>query len=377
MERVEMSGEFSKRCANCLLPETPRLQFDQDGGCKLCSSPALLSHIAVKPDPGRLEEVLARTRNKGKGREYDCVVGLSGGRDSTFLLYRLVKTHQLRCVAIFGKTLFTPVEIVQNVREITRTLNVKLVEITIPFEHHRKVAAFSIGQWMKTHEPIFINLACAPCKFVNREILRWAAKHDVNTVIYGGNRFEYFPFGPAAIDLSVANRYSLATMFVDNLARIRKGIRLLLQSPAILRHAITFYQASLLYVNQYTVYLRLRYPSILRFDYFHYADWNEDEIHQVLKKLNWKLPPNCNSTWRADCVFEAIKNTAFQQQLGYSYTEALFSNLIRAGKLNRSTGLERLAHECVSEQRLKCALELIGIPYEDFKTGREKPYWSG
>jgi hypothetical protein len=151
-------------------------------------------------------------------------------------------------------------------------------------------------------------------------------------------------------------------MLRDNLYRLVKGIIVLLSAPALLKYWVIFFKATMLYVNQYTVYLRLRYPYIFRFDYYHYADWNEAEIGRVLEELGWKLPKGCNSSWRADCVFEAVKNTAFKQQLGFTYSQAMYSNLIRANKMTREEALGRLEKEGISEQRLHEALKLCGLP---------------
>lgn len=322
----------------------------------------MLSHVTVKPDERRLEELLVTVRKRGVRKTYDCVAALSGGRDSTVMLHQLVTKHRLRCVAFFGRTLFTPPDITANARRITEQLGVKLVEFTVPFDLHRRIAAFSLLNWVKTKESILCNLACAPCKLVNREIFRWARDNDVRAIIYGGNRYEYFPKSSASIDLHTANRYSLRSMFIDNLSRIFKGVRFVLELPSLVRHLPTFIKASLLYVNQYTVFLRIRYPDILRFDYFHYADWDESQVDQILKKLNWQLPPDCASTWRADCSFADVKNRIFREHLGYTYTEAFYSNLIRAGKISRESALDRVNREPISEARLKSALQLIGLP---------------
>ena len=119
------------------------------------------------------------------------------------------------------------------------------------------------------------------------------------------------------------------------------------------------------------MYLRLRYPDIYRFDYYHFADWDETEIHAVLTSLGWKLPFGCTSTWRADCVFEAVKNTAFKSRLGFTYPHAMFSNLIRGGKMTREDAFVRLEKEGISEPRLLEALKLCGLPENAFSEDAE------
>ena len=353
--------ENQKICKTCVLPESPLFPLDTNGQCSLCNSPSLFKHIVKKPDLEMLETLVNQAKLRGKQREFDCIVAWSGGRDSTFMLHELVKTHGLRCIDVFGRTPFTPIETVESLYSIAKQLNVKLIEIKTPSKH-LEIAGYCLKEYIKNQKPILLYLACASCKFVNKEIFKQARKLGIRTIIYGGNRFEYFPSGPASININSEDRYSFSTMIKDNFLRLAKGPGVLFSSPALLKYCLTFFKASVLYVNQYTIYLRLRYPDVYRFDYYHYADWDEDKIGAILKALGWKLPSGCTSTWRADCVFEAVKNTAFKKQLGVTYAQAMYSNLIRAGKITREEALKRLAKQGISEPRLHEALRLCGLP---------------
>jgi hypothetical protein len=352
-----------RTCRTCVLPESG-LYLDATETCKLCNSPALFRHILKKPDTAMLDRIIENIRKNGKGRAFDCMVAWSGGRDSTFMLHELVTKYRLRCVAVFGKTPFTPREITESVHSISKRLEVALIEIETP-SNHREIAGYCLKEYLRTRVPVLINLACSSCKFVNREIFKHAQRLGIRSVVYGGNRFEYFP-GPASIDLDTENRYSFGTMVKDTLLRMAKGAGILARSPALLRYLYTFFAASILYVNQYTVFLRLRYPHIFRFDFYHFSDWDEEKILDALKNIGWRLPSGCTSTWRADCMFEAVKNTAFKKRLGFTYAQALYSNLIRGGKMTRETALERLRKEGISEPRLREALRLCGLPETSF-----------
>jgi hypothetical protein len=90
-----------KRCKICLLPEAaPDSDIDTEGVCKLCRnrSPAV---AARGPDPALrqdLEDTLRSCRNF-KGASHDCIVPLSGGKDSVYLLYKLKVEYGLRVLA--------------------------------------------------------------------------------------------------------------------------------------------------------------------------------------------------------------------------------------------------------------------------------------
>jgi hypothetical protein len=324
----------------------------------------------MKPDIEKLCQIIDKIRENGIGRKFDCIVAWSGGRDSTFMLHELVTKYKLRCVAVFGKTPFTPKEITDSVHSISERLGIKLIEIETP-SNHQEIAGYCLREYLRTQSPILINLACSSCKFVNRELFKQAHRLGIKAIIYGGNRFEYFPSGPASIDFNTENRYSFLTMLKDNLLRLAKGIQVLTSSPSLLKYVFTFFKASVLYVNQYTIFLRLRYPDIRRFDFYHYADWDEEKIGRTLQTLGWKLPKGCNSAWRADCVFEAVKNTAFKKRLGFTYAQAMYSNLIRGGKKSREAAIQRLEMEGISEPRLHEALKLCGLPENAFDSEKE------
>ena len=353
------------RCNTCVLTESKTISIDSNGNCSVCNSEDELTHVYRKPDLKELEKKISEIKEKGKSSEYDCIVGWSGGRDSTSLLYELVHKHNLRCVAIFIKTPFTPEVIIENVRSIAVKLGIKLIESETP-SNHIKIAAFCTKVYAKTKKPIMINLACASCKYLNLEVFKQAKKLKINYIIYGGNKYEYIPASAAEIKIKSKNRWSLTSMIKDNILRVFKGIGIFVRSPQLIKYIFIFFRASILYVNPYTVYFRMRYPRISLFDYYFLAEWDEERINFILKELDWKLPAGCVSTWKADCTFEAVKNTVFKKELGFTYSQAMYSNLVRVDKMSRSEAIERLEKEPISDQRLSEILQMFEIPEDKF-----------
>jgi len=65
-----------RRCSRCVLPETyPGITFDESGVCHLCNSYQKYQLAG--------EEALHRHLESKKGEKYDCLITLSGGRDSS------------------------------------------------------------------------------------------------------------------------------------------------------------------------------------------------------------------------------------------------------------------------------------------------------
>ena len=79
-----------KKCSNCLLPETHEtIAFDSKGTCNICTQYSVKEE---KIDWGKKKEELHKLIYEHKGKyEYDCIIPFSGGKDSTWTLYYLIK----------------------------------------------------------------------------------------------------------------------------------------------------------------------------------------------------------------------------------------------------------------------------------------------
>lgn len=363
--------EDTDRCIECILPKTARrIQFDEEGRCELCRRNA----VRKDSDAGRSDHVqrhIDEIKEMGKGRPYDTVVGLSGGRDSSFLLYVLVKQHGLRCLAAYHRTPFTPDVIDENVRALTDRLNVPLVEMDISREQHKLWCRKMVQSWLERHDDVVANLACVPCKRHNYEVYKVAAANNVGVIVFGGNELEAFQAGSGSSKGTPANESREITSRPRTrqmLTVAGRGMRFLLRRPEFLVDLPALFMSSILYLNNRTPYLRMRYSNIKMLDYYVIAGYDEAEVIRSLPEMGWNKPTNSPSTWRADCTFAEIKNYMFKSRAGLTYFDAYFSNMIRAGMLTRDAALRRLEVEgAISRERMKEACDVLEIPIEAFE----------
>lgn len=362
-----------KRCNVCILPKSGLFDFDDHGTCSLCHVVRQAQGAAeVIDEPELLERYIGEIRARGRGRPFDCVVGVSGGRDSSYLLYLLTRKHQLRCLAAYYRTPFTSDVTDANVRRLTSILEVPLAELPVPQELHRRVAREFTMMWAEKPDPVIANMACAPCKLVNREVFKLARARGIRSVVYGGNRFEAVQIavgaardGTMTTSAAAAKQLALKGQLQRGLQLTKKGIEALKASAQLWRYIPLGVQASIMYICPHTAYLRFRYPDIFTLEYFCFGGWSEGESQRILAELGWEMPPACNSMWKSDCSFAEQKNIMLLEMTGVSYMEAFLSNMIRVGALSRDEALRRIAVEGrPSAERIAQACEAMELPAE-------------
>ena len=84
--------EMVTRCTRCIMDDSsdPTIHFDEQGHCNYCTAALKEKDSIYFPNAEgqrRLEALVAILKAEGKGKEFDCIMGLSGGLDSSYLLY--------------------------------------------------------------------------------------------------------------------------------------------------------------------------------------------------------------------------------------------------------------------------------------------------
>lgn len=115
-------------CSRCVYDETvPDITFDQDGVCNYCHlhDSLELQYPTGAEGAAKLDALLADIKRSGEGKKFDCVVGVSGGCDSSYLLHQMVE-HGLRPLAVhFDNTWNSPIA-TQNIYKVLGKLGVEL-----------------------------------------------------------------------------------------------------------------------------------------------------------------------------------------------------------------------------------------------------------
>lgn len=112
-------------CKTCLFDWKIAKINDETGVCEYCS---LQEKLKQNADPAKLNPMLEKIKKSGKGKQYDCLVGISGGEDSSVLLYLAVKVWGLRPLVIHFNNRMNRPEADNNISVITRRLGVNFIE---------------------------------------------------------------------------------------------------------------------------------------------------------------------------------------------------------------------------------------------------------
>jgi N-acetyl sugar amidotransferase len=111
--------------------------FDEQGQCSYCTEfITRLTHTGLVAPAAQRDAFLQRVREDGRGLDYDCIVGLSGGVDSSYALYLAVR-NGLRPLAVHLDNGWNSELAAHNIANLVRALNVDLCTHVIDWEENR------------------------------------------------------------------------------------------------------------------------------------------------------------------------------------------------------------------------------------------------
>ncbi len=129
----------NKLCSRCILDTTiDEISFDENGICNFCYTQEMMENkypLGSKGD-NALKQIIEKIKRKGRNNKYDCIVGVSGGRDSTYTLYNAVKLG-LRPLAVHFDNGWNSDIAVKNIQNATRILNVDLETIVANWDEFK------------------------------------------------------------------------------------------------------------------------------------------------------------------------------------------------------------------------------------------------
>lgn len=343
-------------CKNCILPQNyAGISINEDGLCNLCEDFKPIKYLGED----KFKEDVKAILKKNKSSNYDCLVGLSGGRDSTYLLWYIVKVLKIKPLALFVDSGLIPVETLSNIRKTVDLLNVDLIKKT--HEYLQKTVKHFLKSWQKYPHPATLITLCTGCRYGYLQLLRKeAVAHKVPIVFEGGTFFEEGTFKK---DLISQNSES-------NLSFIAGYGKQILKNPALISNPACL-------KIQVDEFLTMPWSPIAKFKKHHYVHlmpfrnyfrWEQDKIEATIQKeLNWKRYPGLESSYRGDCDVGIIRQYLYNFALGYNDKDDHLSWLIRDGQITREEALRRIEKEKnINADILKASFVKLGFDFEEY-----------
>lgn len=316
----------------------PGSDFNGDGECFWCRSdfPAY-----IPKGVERLRTLLDRHKNS-RG-EADCLVGLSGGKDSSYVALKLKTEHHLKVEAFtynhFGLTEFA----LENARALCRDLDIRHHVVSLKDDEHLKSFRAFFEVWLHSEKPVPAAMTCVACKHLHSLGSELAVKRRIPMVFWSACPLEISPILPLRLTSNSENQFKRQSVLLSGLKLVREIAATPGFASALAHHFGTCTKGCL-GVTPTAQYLKLRYPSVAQIMYFDYAEWRADRIVATLKESTaWRQPGDYPDDWHSDCLFNIFKEYMFQKMHGVSYTDAFLSNQIRKGHISREKGWDILA----------------------------------
>ncbi len=173
-----------QQCTRCVMDTTDSMiTFDENGVCDHCRNFDKNIKPFWKPQENRfdeLEEIAAKIRKSGEGHDYDCILGLSGGADSSYLAYIAVEVMHLRPLVFVVDTGWNLNVAVENIEKIVKGLNLDMYTEVVNW---KEMADLQLS---------FFKSSISSCDnpqdhAIFAALYNYAVKHKIKYVLTGSN----------------------------------------------------------------------------------------------------------------------------------------------------------------------------------------------
>jgi len=351
-----------ERCTNCILPANyPGIKFDDKGVCQYCNEHKETEYIGLE---ALVADIEAFNRGKkDRNKEYDCLLGFSGGRDSTYMLYILSKKLGLNVLVYSVDNGYVTESAYRNIDNAVKNANATLVLEEIPV---KKSLKHILNSWM--HRPVItmVETFCTGCRQGYNMVINYAIKHKIPVVVWGSTTFEHPDFKYRLMGgKSDGGWYSMALGYFACVARNPRWFTNLNYVNVQIRDFLSFGNFRTHFRNQGLLFLEPFKKNIR---------WEEKTVETTIKnEMGWSKDDRSASSWRGDCDVAILKLYVYYEIFGWNDKVFNLSNLLRDHQISREEALERLhKDEQISDDIVKKFLDEIGVSFSDFKNAVSK-----
>jgi len=328
---MEKAARGYQMCARCILDtnDDPGIVFDASGVCSHCLTYDLFAQRRL---PGerrgeKLSALLDKIRARGRGKEYDCVVGVSGGVDSTYVAY-LAKEFGLRALAVHCDNGWNSELAVKNIENIVKRLDFDLFTYVIDWEEFKDLQ-------MAYLRASVVDIEAVTDHAIVASLYQVAAKHAIKYILSGENVVTEGLLPPSWVHKK------------DDLINI-KAIHRRFGSMAMK----TFPTKGLLKGIYYRNALGIRYVPILD-----YVDYIKEEAKQIItSELGWR---DYGGKYHESIFTRFYQSYILPVKFNIDKRKSHLSTLICSGQLTREEALEKINADIIDHDTLMLDKEYV------------------
>lgn len=325
LEGIILENEKNyKQCTKCIMDTTdPNIKFDEMGICNHCHEyeAAEKKHVLKgKLGEQKIQEIIQHIKSTTKGKKYDCLLGVSGGVDSSYLAYYIKKVMGLNPLAVHFDNGWNSEIAVNNIHNLVNTLDIDLYTYVINWEEFKDLQL----SYLKAS---VIDIDVPTDQLIFATLFKIAKKHKIKYVISGNN---------VVTESVLPNAWTFKAKFdLRNLKAIHNkyGSKKLNSFPSLNKWNRLFYR---------------KFNNIEFFKILNYIPYNKAEVLEfITKELGWKNYGGKH--------FESIFTRFYQgyilpKKFGIDKRKAHLSNLICSGQITREQALKELKENNYTKQ---------------------------
>jgi len=315
-------------CTRCILDsEIPAIVFDDKGICNYCH---LLDKLHAKypmNDEGQkfLKKMINKITQDGKRKDYNCIVGVSGGADSTYVLY-LAKQFGLRPLAVHCDNGWNSELAVSNIKNMLDILNIDLYTYVINWDEFKELQKAFFKASVPDIESLTDNAN-------TRVLYNIAKKYGIKYIIKGNNfRTEgIIPRGWTYFD----------GKYFNHLIKVFSKIKIK-----------TYPKMSLFY----HIFFR-KIANIKIFKILNYVDYDKKKILKTLEReLNWR---NYGGKHYESIFTRFFQSYYLPKKFNIDKRKIHLSAMVCSGQLSRKEALEELSKDPYPSKLINKDIEYI------------------
>jgi len=338
-------------CTRCVMDTTdPEITFDENGVCNHCRDyDAAVAHriLAVDQREQILATLVKKVKEAGKGKSYDCIIGVSGGVDSTYVAYK-VKELGLRPLAVHLDNGWDTELAVKNIEITLNNLGIDLFTRVLDWQEFKNLQiAFLKASTPDAEIPSDHAIFATLCDV--------AEQHGIKYIITGVN---------VRTESHMPRSWSQGHQDWRYIRSINAQFG---------KMPLTTYP----HQNFYTYYRR--FLTLRKVDILNYIDYSKMEAMGVLSQLGWR--------YYGGKHYESIYTRFYQGYIlpikfGYDKRRSHLSSLICSGEITRSNALSELDKPTydprLQEEDREYVVKKLGISddkFEEIMRMPPKSFW--